>query len=75
VIVLTAIVVGVSLTAVGLALCIRIYDEYGTLRVDTLRDLMREEGSLPARADRNTDPESDVRAGGDVRADGGETDE
>jgi len=31
VIVLTAIVVGVSLTAVGLALCIRIYDEYGTL--------------------------------------------
>jgi len=36
---------------------------------------MREEGSLPAGVDRNTDPESDVRAGGDVRADGGETDE
>ena len=48
VIVLTAIVVGVSLTAVGLALCIRIYDEYGTLRTDTLRELMRDEGSLPA---------------------------
>ncbi|WP_281193947.1 cation:proton antiporter subunit C [Halorubrum sp. F4] len=48
VIVLTAIVVGVSLTAVALALCIRIYDEYGTLRVDTLRELLREEGSLPA---------------------------
>jgi len=48
VIVLTAIVVGVSLTAVGLALCIRIYDEYGTLRTDTLRDLMRDEGSLPS---------------------------
>ncbi|MFC7186550.1 cation:proton antiporter subunit C [Halorubrum yunnanense] len=48
VIVLTAIVVGVSLTAVGLALCIRIYDEYGTLRTDTLRELMRDEGSIPA---------------------------
>ena len=48
VIVLTAIVVGVSLTAVGLALCLRIYDEYGTLRVDTLRELLREEGTLPA---------------------------
>ncbi|WP_435093875.1 cation:proton antiporter subunit C [Halorubrum sp. N11] len=49
VIVLTAIVVGVSLTAVGLALCIRIYDEYGTLRTDVLRDLLRDEGSLPER--------------------------
>lgn len=49
VIVLTAIVVGVSLTAVALALCIRIYDEYGTLRADTLRELLREEGSLPPR--------------------------
>ena len=47
VIVLTAIVVGVSLTAVGLALCIRIYDEYGTLRTDVLRGLLRDEGSLP----------------------------
>jgi multicomponent Na+:H+ antiporter subunit C len=47
VIVLTAIVVGVSLTAVGLALCIRIYDEYGTLRTDTLRELMRDEETLP----------------------------
>ena len=57
VIVLTAIVVGVSLTAVGLALCIRIHDEYGTLRVDTLRELMREEGSLPGN--------DDYRTGGD----------
>jgi len=32
VIVLTAIVVGVSLTAVGLALILRLYDQYGTLR-------------------------------------------
>lgn len=49
VLVLTAIVVGVSLTAVGLALCIRIYDEYGTLRTDTLRGLLRDEGSIPSR--------------------------
>ncbi|WP_420828717.1 cation:proton antiporter subunit C [Halomicrobium salinisoli] len=47
VIVLTAIVVGVALTAVGLALCIRIYTEYGTLRVDVLREVMRDEGTLP----------------------------
>lgn len=40
VLVLTAIVVGVSLTAVGLALCIRIYGEYGTLRTDALREIM-----------------------------------
>ncbi|MWV64456.1 Na+/H+ antiporter subunit C [Halorubrum sp. JWXQ-INN 858] len=64
VIVLTAIVVGVSLTAVGLALCIRIHDEYGTLRVDTLRDLMRDEGALPngPARDRSVD-----RDGGDRR--------
>ena len=37
VIVLTAIVVGVALTAVGLALAIRIHADYGTLREDTLR--------------------------------------
>ncbi|SDG00647.1 multicomponent Na+:H+ antiporter subunit C [Halorubrum xinjiangense] len=49
VLVLTAIVVGVSLTAVALALCIRIYDEYGTLRADTLRELLRDEGSIPSR--------------------------
>ena len=39
VIVLTAIVVGVALTAVGLALIVRIYGEYGTLREDTLREV------------------------------------
>ena len=59
VIVLTAIVVGVSLTAVGLALCIRIYDEYGTLRTDTLRELMRDEGSLPAGPTADDDAATD----------------
>lgn len=39
VIVLTAIVVGVSLTAVALALIVRIYTEYGTLREDTLTEV------------------------------------
>ena len=43
VIVLTAIVVGVALTAVGLALIIRIYSEYGTLREDTLREVRADE--------------------------------
>ena len=65
VIVLTAIVVGVSLTAVGLALCIRIYDEYGTLRTDTLRELMHEDGSLPGSPTRLGDT-------GDGGVDGGE---
>ena len=39
VIVLTAIVVGVSLTAVGLALIVRIYGEYGTLDEAVLREV------------------------------------
>ncbi len=39
VIVLTAIVVGIALTAVGLALAVRIHAEYGTLREDTLREV------------------------------------
>ena len=43
VIVLTAIVVGVSLTAVGLALSIRLYSEYGTLRADALREVIGDE--------------------------------
>ncbi|WP_290818062.1 cation:proton antiporter subunit C [Halovivax sp.] len=43
VIVLTAIVVGVALTAVGLALVVRIYAEYGTLREDTLREVRADE--------------------------------
>lgn len=43
VIVLTAIVVGVALTAVGLALSVRIYAEYGTLDVETLREVRADE--------------------------------
>ncbi len=39
VLILTAIVVGVSLTAVALTLVIRIYSEYGTLREDVLRGM------------------------------------
>lgn len=44
VIVLTAIVVGVALTALALALIVRVYDEYGTLDVETLRELRGREG-------------------------------
>lgn len=47
VLVLTAIVVGVSLTAVGLALTIRIYSEYGTLRTDVLNDILYGEAEPP----------------------------
>lgn len=43
VIVLTAIVVGVAVTALGLALIIRIYHEYGTLRPDVMREVDRGE--------------------------------
>jgi len=43
VLILTAIVVGVSLTAVALALIVRIYREYGTLQEDTLREVMANE--------------------------------
>lgn len=39
VLILTAIVVGVSLTAVALALVVRIYGEYGTLREDVLEEV------------------------------------
>jgi multicomponent Na+:H+ antiporter subunit C len=39
VLILTAIVVGVSLTAVALTLVVRIYSEYGTLREDLLREM------------------------------------
>ncbi|HMB49711.1 MAG TPA: cation:proton antiporter subunit C [Natronoarchaeum rubrum] len=43
VLVLTAIVVGVALTAVALALIVRIYAEYGTLREDVLREVRADE--------------------------------
>lgn len=39
VLILTAIVVGVSLTAVALALLVRIHAEYGTLDEQTLREV------------------------------------
>lgn len=43
VLVLTAIVVGVALTAVAMALLIRIYNEYGTLQEDVLREVRPDE--------------------------------
>ncbi len=44
VLMLTAIVVGVSVTAVGLALVVRIRDAYGTVEEDELRRLDEESG-------------------------------
>jgi len=43
VLILTAIVVGVSLTAVALTLVVRIYSEYGTLREDVLAEMETDE--------------------------------
>jgi len=43
VIVLTAIVVGVALTAVALALTVRIYSAYGTLDEETIREVRADE--------------------------------
>jgi multicomponent Na+:H+ antiporter subunit C len=43
VLILTAIVVGVSLTAVALGLIVRIYEEYGTLNEETIRKVTADE--------------------------------
>ena len=43
VLILTAIVVGVSLTAVALGLIVRIYEEYGTLNAAAIRELSNDE--------------------------------
>jgi len=39
VLILTAIVVGVATTAVGLALIVRIYEDYGTIEEDEIRSI------------------------------------
>ncbi|MFB6102799.1 MAG: sodium:proton antiporter [Haloplanus sp.] len=43
VLILTAIVVGVSLTAVALGLVIRIYESYGTINEDTLEEVLADD--------------------------------
>jgi multicomponent Na+:H+ antiporter subunit C len=43
VLILTAIVVGVSLTAVALGLVVRIYESYGTINEDTLSEVSADE--------------------------------
>lgn len=43
VIVLTAIVVGVAMTAVALALIVRIYSSYGTFREDVLQEVQADD--------------------------------
>ena len=42
VLILTAIVVGVATTALGLALIVRIHDHYGTVEEDAIQNLDRE---------------------------------
>jgi multicomponent Na+:H+ antiporter subunit C len=43
VLILTAIVVGVSLTAVALGLVVRIHESYGTLNEDTLSEVLADD--------------------------------
>ncbi|NBC34631.1 MAG: Na+/H+ antiporter subunit C [Alphaproteobacteria bacterium] len=43
VLILTAIVVGISTTAVGLALVVRIHQAFGTIEEDEIHDLTRED--------------------------------
>ncbi|QLH79305.1 cation:proton antiporter subunit C [Halosimplex rubrum] len=43
VLILTAIVVGVSLTAVALGLVVRVYEEYGTLNEEAIRRVSHDE--------------------------------
>jgi multicomponent Na+:H+ antiporter subunit C len=43
VLILTAIVVGVSLTAVALGLVVRVYEEYGTLNEQAIRQVSHDE--------------------------------
>jgi len=43
VLILTAIVVGVSLTALALALVVRVYQEYGTLDEEHLQEVMSDD--------------------------------
>ncbi|MFC3958291.1 cation:proton antiporter subunit C [Halovivax cerinus] len=43
VLILTAIVVGVSLTALALALVVRIHEEYGTIREDVVAEVLADE--------------------------------
>ncbi|MDZ7688737.1 MAG: cation:proton antiporter subunit C [Halobacteriales archaeon] len=43
VLILTAIVVGVSLTALALALVVRVYQEYGTLNEEHLQEVMSDD--------------------------------
>jgi multicomponent Na+:H+ antiporter subunit C len=43
VLILTAIVVGVSLTAVALGLIVRIHDHYGTINEDALAEVLSDE--------------------------------
>jgi multicomponent Na+:H+ antiporter subunit C len=51
VLILTAIVVGVAVTAVALALVVRVYGDYGTLREDVIRELRAEERAGPGDDD------------------------
>ncbi len=70
VLILTAIVVGVSVTGVALALIVRLYDTYGTLREDVIRDLRAAEARAgrPATATAASDDGDRSSAAADAAA-------
>jgi multicomponent Na+:H+ antiporter subunit C len=75
VLILTAIVVGVSVTGVALALVVRLHDEFGTLDAEAIRDATegqtrRGGGTEKRQARRGGDTgERQARRGGDVDRD------
>jgi multicomponent Na+:H+ antiporter subunit C len=64
VLILTAIVVGVAVTAVALALVVRIYGEYGTLREDVIREVRDAERARDSRARTDGGGEGSSATGG-----------
>jgi multicomponent Na+:H+ antiporter subunit C len=65
VLVLTAIVVGVSVTAVALALIVRVYESYGTLRADLVREAVADDEDREPEVDAGPeDGDGEVRTGG-----------
>jgi multicomponent Na+:H+ antiporter subunit C len=51
VLILTAIVVGVATTAVGLALVVRIHEAYGTVEEDEIHSLDMADEEMPREGD------------------------
>jgi len=62
VLILTAIVVGVATTALGLALTVRIYNAFGTIEEDEIDALETEDDATAQPTEPATEPESNQEA-------------